>query len=236
MMESSTEIKNQRDEALIDEGLTKWDYFARRRRRRAMKLRKIGAILFYILCFVYGAGVYVLARLIPSGWGEGLKPAFKWAVLCAFPVGMLGILLMLIGWLLWPNSDAWLKPSRLANGLFGGEATCGGPMWGAGKRGFAKGVCTLLLCLPILTGVLALAVGSSTPDRWWTCGVLAYVAFTYSSFLLYGLWLFRNGRDRVVATYLNVMGFHPGTVLIPLTWPLILIVSAFVRAKRFANL
>jgi hypothetical protein len=235
MVDTSTETEKQREEALIEEGLLEWDDFARSRRRAASRLRVYGKVLLGACWVVLAALGLIVSLFFPGMKGKGLPPGSLWFFIPVWSIGVIGILLMVLGWLLWPDRDAWLQPGVLVEGMFGSETTLGVPTWKRWKQRLYKGVCTFTLILVLLGCVSGLLIEPTPPDTWRQAYALAYFGSCYALFLLYGLWFYRNGESRLVTTYLNATVFIIGLALIPATWLLMLLVALYLWMKRLAS-
>lgn len=161
----------------------------------------------------------------PEQLGRGLDGFMLSILIPIWAVGIAGILLLLVAWVRYPGLDTRLEvgfPERSDGKLFG-------PL--------TKSLACLILALVWLGVALAVLMEPDAALPWWEKGILFYCVTAYCCFLLYLTVLYRSAKHHATTTYLNHFNPLIGTVLVPLTWGLLIALNSAVAqgAGKAAN-
>jgi len=124
-----------------------------------------------------------------------------------------GMILLLIGWVQCPTMEPRLKLpfSKRPDGRYFGT--------------LVKGLAAFL-CLVLTLGYIAIGLSAETLKL----GTASYAAGCISAFGFYLATFYSDRRDPYTTTYLNLLTPLFAFLLIPLTWP-VLVVLAFLNVK-----
>ncbi len=174
----------------------------------------VGVVLEYLFYASLGVigGFRIFSIFKPELVENGVE--YPWYLNLA-PGAILAIFLIL-QFVKWMDSPA-CDPEWTDNGVF--EKRPDGRYFGfTTKIIVATTLCLIIVSLLLLLNT-PLKIQGAEKYLWF------YVLLLHTIFLLYLSVGFRPEKHRVVTTYLNQFSPFIGTILIPLTWPLILIFS-----------
>lgn len=160
-------------------------------------------------------------KLVPALQGRGLDNLTLSILIPIWSIGIAGILLLLAGWIRYPALDTNLDPDRL-----GLERRPDGQIFGPLTKSLA-----FLAAALIWLGSLVLWMDSSDPNPLWTKGLFFYCATCYSGFVIYLLVLYTNASHHTTSTYLNLLTPMIAFLLVPLTWPLLIVLNWLISTR-----
>jgi hypothetical protein len=156
-------------------------------------------------------GNIVSRKVFPERQGKGLDATILAILIPIWSLGIVGIVLLLVGWVRYPALDPTPQPpsnySKFTNGLIN---------------------FTLWLMVLMLSAVL---FAEELP--WWQRILIFYVAETMLWTGLYLRQWYVPGWHLATTTYLNHFTSFFGILLAPITWPMLIIVNR--KAIRSLN-
>lgn len=170
---------------------------------------EIGQMLVIVAWGCLTLGGAVVKLFFPNARGRGLTPELLCLLVPIWSLGVLGLLLVAVGWIMHPTISPRLHrphPQRSDGRYFG-------PFVRA-LIIFTSGLC----CFVFIAGpAIMIAEDGLTPLQ----TVVSYCVFCIFAFGFYLAAFYRERRDAVVTTYLNVFLFLFAFLLVPLLWPLV---------------
>ena len=171
-----------------------------------------------LLCLT--AGSVSVKLFFPQLPGRGLDVVALAILVPIWAIGLVGILLLLVGWMCYPLLDADLDVmesmwTRSQKPLFG---------W------LTKSLALLAAGLVWLSSLLSL-VSPEDPDPLWGRVVANYCITSYCGFILYLVAVYSRARHLATNTYLNRFTPLPAFILVPVTWPLLILLNWVLRKR-----
>jgi len=167
-------------------------------------------IAFFAAALIVGGGT--INMFFPHLLGKGITTESLFVLIPIWTVGVLGILLSLTGWVMYPRMASELDvdyPTR-ADGRYFSTFT----------RGLAC-FTTTLMCLAIVP----LLISSGESDPLWKRGVIAYVVVCVWAFTVYLSFFYSPKRHLATTTLLNLLTPLLAYFLFPVVWPVLLVLS-----------
>lgn len=182
---------------------------------REPKVVQVGRV-----CLGLGMGGVLIGNTTIAIWfphlrGTGLNEVLLCVLVPIWLLGIVGLVLLLVGWIAYPGLAPQLRlryPRRPDGSYFG-------PL----VRVLAVLVCTLMMF-----GVIAMCFEDSKTMPPVTRIVVGYSVICINSFIVYLCIIYRENRDVATTTYLNLFTPLFAYILVPLTWPLLLVLNARV--------
>ncbi len=169
-------------------------------------------------------GGAIVNVFFPRQLGRGLDVLTLSILIPIWAAGIAGILLLLLAWVRYPGLNTKLEvgiPIRPDGRLFGP---------------FTK---SLACCTLVLVWLASLTLWTESDEMLplWKKGFLFYCVTAYCWFLLYLTVLYSSAKHHATTTYLNHYSPLIGTLLVPLTWGLLIGLNWMVvrRAGKAAN-
>ena len=160
-------------------------------------------------------GASIVKIFFPGHLGRGLDVVTLSILIPIWAVGIAGILLLLAAWIQYPGLNTQLEvdiPERPDGRLFGP---------------FTKSLACFTLVLIWLASLTLWAEPGKELLLWQKCCIY-YCVTACCWFLLYLTLLYARARHHATTTYLNQLGPLIGVLLVPLTWPLLILLNWIV--------
>jgi hypothetical protein len=157
--------------------------------------------------------------------GRGLDAAALAILIPIWAAGIAGLLLLLVAWVLYPalydnRALTRAQPARARD-----EHSLGP---------FTQGLILFALIL-FWFATLALLLAPDDPNPLWLKGLILYVATCYCAFMVYLMAFYRDSGHDASTTYWQLLTPPLAFILIPLTWPLAVVLNVVVASRRRAQ-
>ena len=149
----------------------------------------------------------------PELKGGGLDSSALLILASIWAIGIAGILLALIGWIRYPALYTSLEFEHRSDGRVFGWLT--------------KGLGLIAMVLMWL-GTAVLLMDSTDPNPMRTKGLLFYCVSCYGGLAIYLAVFYGNANHAATTTYLNLLTPFLAFALIPLSWPLLVVLNCVV--------
>ena len=170
---------------------------------------RYGEVLLGTCITFLGAGGTFVHIFFPEQIGSGLDGWKLGMLIPIWTIGIIGILLLLAGWIVYPTLDTQLNSDL--------------PLYPDGRRlsPFTRVLATITICISLLPMVFV-CYAPDQPLSPLGRFALAYIVTTLSCFLIYALNFYCESKHRATTTYMNLFGPLVAVVLSPITLPFLI--------------